>query len=89
MQEATLVNSLSRSEIRRRAGLTQLQLANLAGSSAPQICMWERGDGRLPAETILRIAAVLFEHLKEAPNFDNPEDLAQELTRATQRRVIG
>jgi len=51
--------------------------------------MWERGDGRLPAETILRIAAVLFEHLKEAPNFDNPEDLAQELTRATQRRVIG
>ena len=68
----------SRSDIRRRAGLTQIQLARLVGSSAPQICVWEQGEREWPAETVARIAAVLFERLK-GPAFDSPDDLARAL----------
>jgi transcriptional regulator with XRE-family HTH domain len=73
------MTSVSRSDMRRRAGLTQLQLARLAGSSAPQICVWERGERALPSETVTRIALVLFDRLKGAPIFDSPDDLARAL----------
>lgn len=73
------MTSMSRSDVRKRAGLTQHQLARLVGSSAPQICVWERGERALPNETVTRIALVLFDRLNGAPTFDGPEDLARAL----------
>jgi transcriptional regulator with XRE-family HTH domain len=71
------VSAISRSDIRRRAGLTQIQLARLVGSSAPQICVWERGERDFPADTVASIAAVLYEQLRDAPVFENAEELAR------------
>jgi transcriptional regulator with XRE-family HTH domain len=48
-----------RAMLRRRAGLTQAELAYLAGVHAPQICLWERGQIELKEEQVERIAAVL------------------------------
>jgi transcriptional regulator with XRE-family HTH domain len=73
------MTSVSRSDIRRRAGLTQHQLARLVGSSAPQICVWERGERVLPSETFTRIVSVLFDRLNGVPTFDGPDDLARAL----------
>ena len=73
------MTSVSRSDIRRRAGLTQHQLARLVGSSAPQICVWERSERDLPLEALTRIALVLFDRLKGLPTFDAPDDLARAL----------
>jgi transcriptional regulator with XRE-family HTH domain len=78
-EEATLVTAISRSEIRRRAGLTQIQLARLVGSSAAQICVWERGERDLQADTVARIAVILYEKLENSPAFEDVEELARAL----------
>ena len=69
----------SRSELRKRAGLTQLQLARLTGSSAPQICVWERGDRDLPPKIVSRIARVLYDQLTGIPQFQNLDELTRVL----------
>ena len=79
LEEVPTVTSVSRSDIRRRAGLTQNQLARLVGSSAPQICLWERGDRDLPSEVVARIAQILCARLTAEPKFDTPADLARAL----------
>jgi DNA-binding XRE family transcriptional regulator len=48
-----------RAKLRRRAALTQAELASLTGIHAPQICLWERGQIELKEEQVERIAAVL------------------------------
>jgi DNA-binding transcriptional regulator YiaG len=78
-EEARFVSPISRSEIRRRAGLTQIQLARLVGSSAAQICVWERGERDLQADTVAQIAVVLYEQLQNLPVFECVEELARAL----------
>lgn len=52
-------NMKERVMLRRRAGLTQVQLANLTGISAPRICLWERGEIQLKPEQLERIQRVI------------------------------
>jgi transcriptional regulator with XRE-family HTH domain len=52
-----------RAKLRRRAGLTQAELALRVGMHAPQICLWERHQLVLRKEQEERIAAVLREHI--------------------------
>lgn len=49
----------ARAEFRRRAGLTQVQLANLTGIPAPRICLWERGQIELRPEQVESIEHAL------------------------------
>ena len=56
-----------RSAIRRRAGLTQLQLSRLTKISAPRISLWENGEIDLPAEEVQRLAKALTERLNALP----------------------
>ena len=69
-----------RTELRRRAALTQAQLASLTGIPAPRICLWERGDVELKPEQVERIATVLRERLAATPVFDSVRELHENLT---------
>ena len=53
----------SRSEIRRRAGLSQARLAKRVGLHAPVISLWENQKRELTREQISRIERVLGEEL--------------------------
>lgn len=79
------MSAISRSDIRRRAGMTQIQLARLVGSSAAQICVWERGDRDLPSEVVVRIAQILYARLARAPKFETPAELARTLEQGNDR----
>jgi DNA-binding transcriptional regulator YiaG len=68
-----------RAKLRRRAALTQAQLARLTGIPAPYICFWERGEKELKPEQVERIATVLNEHLGKTPYFDGPAELTRVL----------
>lgn len=52
-----------RAKLRRRAALTQAELASLTGIHAPQICLWERGQIELKEEQMELIDAVLCWHI--------------------------
>jgi transcriptional regulator with XRE-family HTH domain len=65
-----------RATFRRRACLTQLQLARKVGITAPRLCLWERGEIELSPEQVDKIAAVLHGCLSKAPAFVSTEDLA-------------
>jgi len=65
-----------RAALRRRAGLTQIQLSRKTGISAPRLCLWERGDVELGLEQVERIAAVLHAGLSTTPYFSGIEELA-------------
>lgn len=52
-------------KMRRRAGLTQVELARRAELHASQICLWERGQIELKPEQESRILAVLHEHIAD------------------------
>ena len=56
-----------RSSLRRRAGLTQVQLARRANISASQICLWERGDLELSTLDVEHIARVIEAELAKFP----------------------
>jgi len=71
-----------RASVRRRAWLTQIQLARKTGISAPRICLWERGEIELRPEQIECIAKVLDEHLSKAPVFNGARELALTLSPA-------
>jgi transcriptional regulator with XRE-family HTH domain len=71
-----------RALLRRRACLTQLQLARKAGISAPRLCLWERGEIELPYEQVERIAKVLIELLSRPPDFKGVNELALALAPA-------
>ena len=68
-----------RALLRRRACLTQLQLARKIGISAPRVCQWERGEIELRPEQILRIAEVLHKYLSTPVIFNTVMDLAKAL----------
>jgi Helix-turn-helix domain len=68
-----------RAKLRRRAALTQVELAHLTEIHAPQICLWERGHIDLRPEQVERIAAVLKEHLGATPYFDEIGELVSVL----------
>jgi HTH-type transcriptional regulator/antitoxin HipB len=46
-------------DARRKRGLTQQQLANLAGVAQPTVSVVERGQNRTSLDTILRLLAAL------------------------------
>jgi transcriptional regulator with XRE-family HTH domain len=68
-----------RAVLRRRAALTQAQLARLTGISAPRICLWERDEIQLKREQVERIAVVLRDRLAESPVFESLEELLEKL----------
>jgi transcriptional regulator with XRE-family HTH domain len=69
-----------RSAIRRRAGLTQLQLSRLTKISPPRISLWENGEVELRSEELQRIAEVLAEHLSAVPIVTEKQALLEALT---------
>ena len=68
-----------RALLRRRAGLTQVQLARKTGISAPQICLWENRHLELRTEQVERIAIAIVEELNRAPAISTPDDLVRVL----------
>jgi transcriptional regulator with XRE-family HTH domain len=66
-----------RATLRRRACLTQLQLARKAGITAPRLCLWERGEIELTPEQVEKIATVLHGCLGKTPVFAGAEELAR------------
>jgi len=52
----------------------------MVGSSAPQICTWERGDKEFPPDLVAQIARVLFNKLIGLPAFNDSDELARALT---------
>ena len=48
-----------RAMLRRRAGLTQAELAHRTGIHASRICLWERGHFELRPEQVERIQRVI------------------------------
>ena len=76
-----------RAKLRQRAGLTQVQLGNLAGVPQTHICQWERGDRELKPLQVARIAQVLDEHLKQTPVFRGPEELVRVLAHTSSASV--
>jgi transcriptional regulator with XRE-family HTH domain len=68
-----------RAVLRKRAALTQVELASKVGISAPRLCLWERGHIELRPEKVESIAAVLKESLGNTPCFDEVEELVSVL----------
>lgn len=63
-------------EARKRAGMTQEQLANKAGMKKQEISRYERGDRTPKLENLSRIASALevpIEYFLELQVFDTPE----------------
>lgn len=54
-----MVQSTERATLRRRAGLSQAQLAWRTGISAPRLCLWEHNLVELRPEQLERIQRVL------------------------------
>jgi transcriptional regulator with XRE-family HTH domain len=71
---------VERAQLRRRTGMTQKQLARAVGVSAPQLCLWERGEVSLDDRTVARIADVIHETLSETPWFADTNELVQALS---------
>lgn len=74
------LNMSGRAFLRRKACLTQIQLARKAGISAPRICLWERGEVDLSPEQVNKIARVLHERLARPPAFSDVAEVAQALS---------
>lgn len=72
-----------RALLRRRACLTQIQLARKVGISAPRLCLWERGEIELRPEQIVRIAEVLYRYLSTPQVFSGAMALASALASST------
>jgi transcriptional regulator with XRE-family HTH domain len=79
------VSVSDRSFLRRKACLTQIQLARKTGISAPRICMWERGEIELNPAQVGTIAKVLHERLAKPPVFSDVAELLRALAPATGR----
>lgn len=68
-----------RALLRRRAALTQGQLARRVGICAPKLCLWERGEVQLEPRVVARIAECLHQALGETPSFSDSLELARAL----------
>lgn len=68
---------IPRTELRRRAGLRQADLALAAGVSIPSVSRWERGLMNLNASAIERIALAISSRLREVPVFENPKEITR------------
>jgi transcriptional regulator with XRE-family HTH domain len=70
MTSATIIRNA-----RRRAGLTQVQLAGRMGKSQPEIGRWERGEVQPSFETLQRIVAACgLELVAQTYNADDSYD---------------
>lgn len=56
-----------RARLRKRAGLTQIQLGRKVGKSAGTICLWERGELELAPADVEKIACVIEKELTKQP----------------------
>ena len=72
----------NRANLRRRAGLTQVQLARKTGISAPRICLWERHELELRTEYVERIARAILDQMNRAPAISTPHELVLALRSA-------
>jgi transcriptional regulator with XRE-family HTH domain len=71
-----------RARLRRRAGLTQHQLAKLIGKSVAAISLWETGQVQLPIDDVERIARVIEDEIAKGPQISNTRQIAEVLTGA-------
>ena len=68
---------IPRTELRRRAGLRQADLAVAAGVSIPSISRWERGLMNLNAGALERIALAISIRISGMPVFENPSEITE------------
>jgi transcriptional regulator with XRE-family HTH domain len=68
-----------RARIRKRAGLTQLQLAKLTGISQTRISFWENYERELSCGDMQHVVGVLHERLSTSKNFRGAAELAKAL----------
>lgn len=64
-------------EARRRAGLTQTQLATLAGTAQPAIARWESGRTAVSLDDVMRLVRLCGLDLHVAIEEPDDSDLAQ------------
>jgi transcriptional regulator with XRE-family HTH domain len=64
-----------RALLRRRAAMTQQQLAAKVGISASYLCLWELGKVELSRQLVDRIADSLHQAIGETPCFSDAEEL--------------
>jgi transcriptional regulator with XRE-family HTH domain len=72
-----------RAGLRRRAGLTQHQLAKLVGKSVAAISLWETGQVEFPTSDVERIARALEQEIAKGPQVSNARQIAGVLVGAT------
>jgi transcriptional regulator with XRE-family HTH domain len=65
--------TIGRSALRKRAGLTLFELAKLIGRSAGTLSQWERMQVQLPRSDVEKIARVIGDELSRVPARDATE----------------
>jgi transcriptional regulator with XRE-family HTH domain len=73
-----------RSNLRKRAGTSLIQLSRACGVSVSRLSLYERGECRLPDHELATIAAVPRESLDDPPAFTTDEQLIQYLEQEKQ-----
>jgi transcriptional regulator with XRE-family HTH domain len=68
---------ISRTELRKRAGLRQADLAFVADVSIPSVSRWERGLMNLNASALERIALAISSRISEMPFFEDPKEITK------------
>jgi transcriptional regulator with XRE-family HTH domain len=66
---------IPRTELRRRAGLRQVDLARAARVAISSVSRWERGAMNLNAAALERIALAISSRISEMPVFENPSEI--------------
>lgn len=69
------MRNTERARLRRRAGLTQHQLARLARKSVAAISLWETGQVELPIADVERIARVIEDEIAKGPQISSAQDI--------------
>lgn len=77
------MRNTERSRLRRRAGLTQHQLARLVGKSAAAICLWESGQIDFSQEDVKKIANALEKEFTKQPPVSGAAQIAVALAGAS------
>jgi transcriptional regulator with XRE-family HTH domain len=72
-----------RARIRKRAGLTQIQLGRKVGKSAGTICLWERGEIELAPADVEKIARAIESEITKQPPVSSAAEIVGMLAGAS------
>ena len=70
------MRNTERARLRKRAGLTQHQLARLAEKSVAAISLWETGQVEFPIDDVERIARVIEGEMAKGPQVSSAKQIA-------------